>query len=147
MNRDIACRPPRFWVRWLLAASALVILFGMAMVIAPGLTRRGFSLLVFGSPGRIDRFGVEAADYVSLVHAVIGGVLVGWGCALFHVSRTLFAQGSRDAWALVAVSVGAWFVVDTSYSVWSGYWQNALLNAGFLMLFVPPLWATRGMGR
>jgi hypothetical protein len=29
----------------------------------------------------------------------------------------------------------------------SGHWQNALLNTGFLMLFVPPLWATRGMGR
>jgi hypothetical protein len=147
MNRDIACRPSRFWVLWLLAAAALVILFGMVMVIAPGLTRRAFSLLVFGSPGYIDRFGAEAAGYVSLAHAVIGGVLVGWGCALFHVTRTLFAEGSRDAWVLVAGSVGAWFVADTSYSLLSGYWQNALLNTGFLMLFVPPLWATRGMGR
>ncbi|MFY7922660.1 hypothetical protein [Gemmatimonas sp.] len=134
---------------YMLAAAALVILFGMVMVmvIAPGLTRRAFSLRVFGAPGYLDRFGAEAAGSVSPAHAVIGGVLVGWGCALFRVTRTLFALGSRDAWVLGAASVGAWFVADTSYAPLSGHWQNALLNTGFLMLFVPPLWATRGMGR
>jgi hypothetical protein len=34
-------------------------------------------------------------------------------------------------------------VPDTAFSLWSGYWQNAALNAAFVALFVPPLVALR----
>ena len=80
-------------------------------------------------------------------HAVIGGVMIGWGVALFYVTRSLLTRGERIAWNLVALSVGAWFVPDTSYSLLAGYWQNAMLNTGFLALFALPLWATRGVRR
>lgn len=121
--------------------------FGLLLVVAPSYARQGFSLLVYASPDRIDAFGQEPVSYISLTHAVIGGVMAGWGAALFYVARTLFPKGSRVAWNLVALSVGAWFVPDTSYSLLAGYWQNALLNTVFLALFALPLWATRGMRR
>lgn len=113
-------------------------------MIAPSVSRQGFSLLVYASPERIDAFGQEAARYISLAHAVLGGVMVGWGAALFYVTRSLFARGSKTAWNLIALSVGAWFLPDTSYSLLSGYWQNAVLNTVFLFFFAVPLWATRG---
>ena len=137
-------QPSRFWINWLLAVSAGVVAFGLVLVIAPSLSRQGFSLLVYASPERIDAFGQEAARYISLAHAVLGGVMVGWGAALFYIARTLLARGSRIAWNLFAISVSAWFIPDTSYSLLSGYWQNALLNTVFLVLFAVPLWATRG---
>jgi hypothetical protein len=137
-------QPSRFWINWLLAVSAGVVAFGLVLVIAPSLSRQGFSLLVYASPERIDAFGQEAARYISLAHAVLGGVMVGWGAALFYVTRSLFAGGSTTAWNLIAISVGAWFLPDTSYSLLSGYWQNAVLNTVFLLLFAVPLWATRG---
>ena len=137
-------QPSRFWINWLLAVSAGVVAFGLVLVIAPSLSRQGFSLLVYASPERIDAFGQEAARYISLAHAVLGGVMVGWGAALFYVTRSLFAGGSTTAWNLIALSVGAWFLPDTSYSLLSGYWQNAVLNTVFLFLFAVPLWATRG---
>lgn len=140
-------RPSRFWTNWLLAVAAGVVAFGMLLVVAPSHARQGFSLLVYASPDRIDAFGQEPVGYISLAHAVMGGVMAGWGVALFYVVRTLFAKGSRVAWNLVALSVGAWFVPDTAYSLLSGYWQNALLNTVFLALFALPLWATRGMQR
>jgi len=140
-------QPPKFWVNWLLAVAAGVAIFGLVLVVAPALTRQGFSLLVYASPSRIDAFGQEQVRYISLAHAVIGGVMAGWGTALFYVTKTLFARGSRIAWNLVAVSVLAWFVPDTSYSLLSGYWQNAVLNTAFLALFALPLWATRSMKR
>lgn len=119
------------------------MLFGLALVLAPSLARQAFSLLVYASAERIDGFGDEPARYVALTHAVLGGVMVGWGAGLFYVTRTLLAQGSRVAWNLLVLSVGAWFVPDTSYSLLSGYWQNAVLNAVCLALFVVPLWALR----
>ena len=136
-------QPSRLWINWLLAVSAGVVAFGLVLVIAPSLSRQGFSLLVYASPERIDAFGQEAARYISLAHAVLGGVMVGWGAALFYVTRSFFARGSKTAWNLIALSVGAWFLPDTSYSLLSGYWQNAALNTVFLFLFAVPLWATR----
>jgi len=140
-------QPSRFWINWLLAVSAGVVAFGLVLVIAPSLSRQGFSLLVYASPERVDAFGQEAARYISLAHAVLGGVMVGWGAALFYVTRSLFSRGSTTAWNLIALSVGAWFLPDTSYSLLSGYWQNAVLNTVFLLLFAVPLWATRSMLR
>jgi hypothetical protein len=137
-------QPSSFWINWLLAVSAGVMVFGLLLVLAPTLTRQGFSLLVYTSPTQIDSFGAEQVRYVSLTHAVIGGVMVGWGTALFYVTKALLAGGSRVAWNIIALSVAAWYVPDTAYSVVSGFWQNALLNSAFLALFAIPLWATRG---
>jgi hypothetical protein len=136
--------PSSFWINWLLAVSLGVVAFGLVLVLLPSLARQGFSLLVYASPERIDAFGQEPVRYISLAHAVLGGVMVGWGAALFYITRTLLARGSKIAWKLVALSVVAWFIPDTSYSLLSGYWQNALLNAVFLVLFAVPLLATRG---
>jgi hypothetical protein len=138
-------RPSSFWINWLLAVAAGVAVFGLVLVLAPAIAMQGFSLLVYASATRIESFGQEPARYIALVHAVIGGVMVGWGAALFCVVRTLVSRGDRIGWNLVALSVGTWFVPDTSYSLVSGYWQNAVLNTAFLALFAIPLWATRGM--
>jgi hypothetical protein len=121
--------------------------FGLVLVLAPSISRQGFSLLVYASAAHIDTFGQEQVRYISLAHAVIGGVMVGWGVAIFYVTKSLLARGERIAWNLIALSVGAWFVPDTLYSLISGYWQNAVLNTAFLALFALPLWATRSLTR
>jgi hypothetical protein len=136
-------RPSRFWINWLLAVASGVIAFGLALVLAPSFARRGFSLLVYASDVRIDGFGPEAVRYIGLAHAVIGAVMVGWGVALFYATTSLLARGDRIGWNLVAGSVAAWFVPDTAYSLISGYWQNALLNVAFAILFALPLWGIR----
>jgi hypothetical protein len=135
--------PSRFWINWLLTVAAGVVAFGLVLVVAPSVARQGFSLLVYAAPERIDAFGQEPARYISLAHAVLGGVMVGWGTALFYVTKTMFARGSKTAWNLITLSVVAWFIPDTSYSLLSGYWQNAVLNTVFFVLFAVPLWATR----
>jgi hypothetical protein len=133
----------RFWICWLSAVSAGVVLFGLALVFAPEFARQGFSLLLYSQAKTIDAFGDEPVRYLSLAHAVIGGVMVGWGAALLYATASLLSKGSRIGWNLVALSVAAWFVPDTGYSLWAGFWQNALLNAVFFGLFALPLWAIR----
>lgn len=136
--------PDRRWRTWLLAASLGVSAFGLVLVVAPSFARQGFSLMVYGSTAAIDGFGAEPVRYVSLVHAVLGGVMVGWGLALFHAVRSFAVERPRATWQLVAGSLLAWFVPDTAYSLAAGFWQNAVLNAGFAVLFAVPLWASRG---
>lgn len=134
--------PSEFWLRWLLVAILGVMAFGLVLVLAPGLTRQGFSLLVYADAEHITKFGADAVAYIALVHAVLGGVMFGWGAALLFVARGPFARGALEGWQIVAVSVVAWFVPDTAFSLWSGFWQNALLNATFIILFAVPLAAT-----
>lgn len=134
--------PSAFWVRWLVVVTLGVMVFGLALVVAPGLAREGFSLLVYGDRQQIATFGSMAAQYIGLVHAVLGAVMFGWGLALLLVVRGLFARGAREGWQIVAVSVAAWFVPDTTFSLWSGFWQNAVLNVIFIVLFAIPLAAT-----
>lgn len=143
----MTARPPpsAIWTTWLLVASAAVAASGFALVAAPVLARHGFSLLLYAELTRLSSFGDEATRYISLAHAVLGSLMFGWGVALFMVVRTLLARGLRSGWYIVAASVGAWFVPDTAYSLLSGYWQNALLNTGFLLLFAIPLAATRSV--
>jgi hypothetical protein len=131
--------PPRFPVLWLTAAASLVAIFGLSLVVAPALAQQGFSLLVYADPSAIEGFGPEAARYTSLAHAVLGGVMFGWGIALFMAARHLVARGHRLGWHIIAVSLAGWYVPDTLYSLASGYWQNAVLNTGFAALFVIPL--------
>lgn len=135
-------RPIAFWSSWLLAVCLGVVAFGLFLVVAPGTTREAFALLVYGDTRRIATFGAEANAYIALLHAVLGGVMVGWGIALFLAVRGPFARGQRVGWQIVAVSVIAWFVPDTAFSVWSGFWPNAALNLAFLGLFAMPLVAT-----
>jgi hypothetical protein len=140
-------QPSSFWINWLLVVAAGGVAFGLVLVLSPSISRQGFSLLVYASPAHIDTFGQEQVRYISLAHAVIGGVMLGWGVAIFYITKSLLARGERIAWNVVALSVGAWFVPDTLYSLISGYWQNAVLNTVFLALFALPLWATRGLAR
>lgn len=141
-----SAQPSKLWITWLLAVEAGVVVFGLILVLAPALARQGFSLLVYSTPDRIESFGVEQVRYISLGHAVIGGVMVGWDAALFYATWTLLAAGARAGWNIVVISVAAWFVPDPAYSLLSGFWQNAVLNTVFLALFAVPLWATRRLG-
>jgi hypothetical protein len=132
----------RFFYYWLVSVTAGVILFGIGMVVMRGPTRHAFSLLAYATPSRIDGFGESAVAYAGLAHAVLGGVLIGWGVALLGILAGPFRRGSRDAWLTVAISIGAWFIPDTGYSLWSGFWRNAALNLALGALFAIPLAGT-----
>jgi hypothetical protein len=131
-----------FWWLWLVVVAGGVVAAGLVMVLAPGLTRRLFSLLIFASLDTIDGFGAPAPAYITLAHGVLGAVLVGWGAALLLILLGPFRRGSREAWFTCAVSLAAWFVSDTMVSLANGYWQNAALNAVIAILFAVPLAAT-----
>lgn len=116
--------------------------FGLFMVFAPALTRRGFGLIIYASAEYVESFGADAVTYISLAHAVLGAVMFGWGVVLFMLVRGPFARGEREGWYIIAISMLAWFIPDMAYSLWAGFWQNAILNLVFAVLFAVPLAAT-----
>lgn len=134
--------PSVFWLRWLRGTTVGVMLFGIIMVVAPELTRAGFAWLVYADTNRLASFGPEAVTYMTLMHAVLGSVMVGWGAALLLVVRGPFARGAREGWQMMAFSLTVWFIPDTAFSLWSGVWQNAVLNVTMATLFAVPLTAT-----
>ena len=139
MAHDVASDSGRFWLSWLRVATILLIAFGLFLVIAHGLALKGFSLLVYSSSERISGFGDEAADYIALAHAVMGAVMVGWGTALLLVLRGPMKRNVREGALIFAISLTCWFIPDTIFSVASGFWQNAVLNLSFAVLFAIPL--------
>lgn len=132
----------RVWRRWLFAVTIGVLVFGLSPLVAPGLTRRFFNLVVYASPDVIDGFGEPAVSYITLVHGVMGAVMFGWGLVFLLILLGPFRRGEKEAWFIFAVSLAAWFIPDTAFSLWLGFWQNAVLNSVFATLFAIPLFAT-----
>lgn len=134
-----------FWFRWLVVVIVGAMLFGISMVLSPDFIRRFFGLLFYTSANGLDnRFGIAAIAYITLVHGVLGAVMFGWGMALLMILLGPFRRGSREGWLILSVSLAAWFVPDTLFSLWTGFWQNAVFNLLFALLFAIPLAATYG---
>ena len=131
-----------FWRGWLVVVTLGVMLFGLSMVLVPGLIRQFFGMLVFSSPGSLDAFDDRAIAYITLVHGVLGTVMFGWCIALLCIILGPFRRCSFEAWLTVTISLGAWFVPDTLFSLWTHFWQNAVLNGALIVLFAVPLAAT-----
>ncbi len=123
------------------------MVLGLGMVLAPDLARQAFGLLLYANARGIAEFDAAALPYISLLHGVLGAVMFGWGTTLLLVIRGSFLRGSRESWNTLAIAVSAWFVPDTALSLWTGFWQNALLNVAIALIFAIPLAATRETGR
>jgi hypothetical protein len=133
--------PSPFWWQWLTGATVVVLAFGLAMVLAPELISRLFAAIL-SSSHIIESLEEPAKTYHLLFQGVLGGTMFGWGTALLVVLLTVFRRGMQEGWIILSISLIAWFIPDTAFSIWSGYWQNGILNAIFLALFAIPLAAT-----
>lgn len=128
-----------FWWRWLLAATLIVIVVGFCFVLLPAFTRHAFGLLFFGSGSALDEWPAAAVGYVNFAHGLLGALMIGWGVSLAFVALGPLRAGHAQAWRTFAVSLSIWFVVDSGLSLWTGFWQNVVLNTVFVLLFLPAL--------
>lgn len=127
---------------WLVVAAVITMAFGFALVLLPDTMGQLFGGLYLSDPLAIEGFGSEAGNYVQFVTAVLGAVMAGWGATLLGLLVFFFRPGHREAWWVITLSVIAWFVPDTAYSIWSGFWQNAVFNVLAFFLFAVPLAGT-----
>jgi len=134
---------PTFWINWLTYTAEFTVLFGLFMVLAPGLTQQAFGLLIFQDAAQLSAFDSQATAYTELAHAVMGSVMVGWGALIFMLVRKLNVKDAKETCRMITISVLLWYVPDTAFSLHSGFWQNAVLNTGFAVLYAVPLMALK----
>jgi uncharacterized membrane protein YhaH (DUF805 family) len=132
----------RFWWWWLVVLAAAALLVGLVPVLFAEASQRLFGGFLYSDPGAIAGFGVEAARLVRFVTAVLGAVMAGWAAAILAVLFGPFRARRPEAWWLIAIPLVVWFVPDTAYSLSSGFWPNAALNAVAFVMFAIPLAAT-----
>lgn len=126
--------------RWLVFSCWFTIAFGAmcAATTVPGLQMPVRTLVdvafwpLDGWPGAITREG-------SLPWGILGGVMIGWGSMMLGITRHATVQNQPWLWRTMLLSLFAWYVPDSTASVLSGGWGNAVLNTGFLLMFVVPL--------
>lgn len=131
-----------FWWRWLLVAALATGFFGLAMVLLPGTLQVFFNLLIFGNTWLPAEFGAPAGGYIGFVYGVLGAVLAGWALMIVLALLGPFRRGEKEGWLMIALPLALWFAVDTTWSLATGYWQNAALNCVFAIAYVVPLAAT-----
>ncbi len=135
---------PTFWFRWLYLVIVGIMLFGASMVVMPDAARDLFSLLFYASPGEFQaRYPADANVYILFAHGVLGATMLGWGATMLLILRGPFKRCEPGGWTMLAMPLILWFIADSAFSLYTGFWQNVLLNAVLLLLFGIPLGATR----
>jgi hypothetical protein len=130
--------PSSFWWRWLIVAAVFIIVTGLSMVMVPEPVSRMFGTIL-SVPQSED---MAARAYLLLFQGVLGGTMAGWGMAFLLTLLGSFRRGAKEGWTTIAASLATWFILDSSFSLWTGFWMNAVLNTAFLVLFVIPLAGT-----
>ncbi len=121
-------------------ASIMTVATGLFFAIAStaptdGVVRQLLDLVFF----RLGDGPSELADSHHLANAILGGVMVGWGVTAWLLVDRFLGLAPRDVKRVLLTGLGAWFIVDSSGSIASGGWLNAVLNIGFLAMFLLPL--------
>jgi hypothetical protein len=126
-----------FWENWLHVWVWLTIGFGLLFSGAgvPGLDAGAGLFYWIVSGGTLDA-GAFDAPGMRISVALVGAVMLGWGCAMLAVWR---ARGADVAlWRGLTRAVLIWWVVDSVLSVATGFPINALSNTLFLAGFLLP---------
>jgi hypothetical protein len=85
--------------------------------------------------GRQGQFSSEAR----VLNAVLGGVLAGWSALLYWLVQGPIPDNMPGAKRAFIVSVLVWFALDTTGSLASGWWENAVLNLLLLTGLLLPM--------
>lgn len=123
-----------FWWRWLVVVTIGVAAFGAGMILLLDTIHSLFEVIV--------NMSVEDSRYLYFVNGVLGAVMIGWMVTFLYILYTGFRRGAREAWNTLVLSLVAWFVIDSGFSIVSGFAGNAVFNTAFLILFAVPLAAT-----
>lgn len=122
------------------AASAIVSAFGVIVALSawPITAAPGDLLadLAFWPLDGMPRIDTPAAR---LLAAIAGGVMFGWGITLWLVTAYVLPKDPHAAETIVRAGIVSWFVLDSLASVAAGAPLNAVLNIGFVVLFLWPL--------
>lgn len=129
-----------FWQYWIKATCVTLgllglILAGGAIDATAGPARLYFQMI--GSPEQLD-----LNPHMQVTLGVLGGVCIGWSItffATFQAAHALNGEAAAKVWRLTLIGLTAWYIVDSSLSVATGFWPNAAVNTLFFASLVYPI--------
>ncbi len=85
--------------------------------------------------------GAEGANepVSRLLAALSGGAFLGFGVTFWLIVTKLMPREPQLAKSIMILGLLSWFLVDSTGSVLSGAWFNAVLNCAILACFLVPL--------
>jgi hypothetical protein len=136
-----------FWQAWFrfwlvsMAVFALVVAGG-ALAETDGIWRTIVALINPGPP-------IAYTPPLRFVTGILGGVFLGWVVMLALVLREAQAMGDAGAplWRAATIGLLAWFALDCTLSVLTGFALNLVLNALALLPFLVGIMASGVLGR
>ena len=133
-----------FWQRWLLIVGILISVFGTLMAFLSG------TPLFDSFDNQIDPafWGLNAVEenaktFQQWVYGVWGATIAGWGIFVTFIAQYPFRNRERWSWNCLVTGVLAWFVLDTSISIYCSVYFNVAFNMALLILAMLPVVSTR----
>lgn len=127
--------------------SVAVAVFGVVLCGGAFAATDGPMQLVFALVGARDlAFTPELRFSIGLM----GAVSLGWGLTLYAVAASTADVPGTSApalWRRIAMATLAWFAVDSTISVATGFPLNAALNVGLYGAMLAILWRGGAFGR
>ena len=130
------------WKTWITAWCWGVILFGAVLAVAGLPAADGIARTLFGVLGGVP---ADAALFepvgMRFSVALMGAVTLGWGFTILFLLPAIHAAGA-PAWKGLTAAILIWFVIDSAFSVATGFGLNAVSNTGLLIAFLIPVLAS-----
>lgn len=131
-----------FWKNWLTVWCISLGLFGLLIAGAAFEATSGPVRILFDIVGGPGPYEPDAHNRFSL--ALLGAVCFGWSITLYAAFKAAAMLGDAGSpiWRLITASALLWYVIDSSVSIATGFWVNAVSNTVFLVFLLVPIFAT-----
>lgn len=131
-----------FWKTWIIFWCWIIIVFGAVLATAGLPALDGFARFAFSVIGgaAVEASYFETQDFRFAV-ALMGAVTLGWGLTILFLLPAIHAAGA-PAWRGLMAAMLIWFVIDSAFSVSTGFALNALSNTLLLIGLLVPLLAS-----
>jgi hypothetical protein len=129
-----------FWQYWIKATCGTLGLLGLILAGGAIDATAGPARLYFQLVG--DSAQLDLNPHMQFTLGVLGGVCIGWSItffATFQAAHELQGEAAAKVWRLTLIGLTAWYIVDSTLSVVTGFWGNAVVNTLFFASLVYPI--------
>ena len=140
-NTDITRHRDAYYaVKALEVASYATGALGFAMVCLPQVSMPIFEWMLYKSRGIPIPYDHTLYRHNHFIYGVAGGVVAGWAVSLYYaIQSDAFRRGKPEGLKSILAPLCTWFVLDSSVSIYTGHWPNAVLNTACAAAFGIPL--------
>lgn len=129
-----------FWQIWIKATCASLGLLGLLLAGGAMDATSGPAKLYFQFMG--DSSQLDLNPHMQVTLGVLGAVCIGWSItffATFQAANMLHGEAATSVWRTTLLGLTTWYIIDSTLSVVTGFWQNALVNTLFFASLVFPI--------